>query len=156
LDDVFLKSFLQNLSRLTVESFHAAGEHVFLDLLNTFHLRGKDHLVRLFLDHCFHIFLLEDYKRFLLHMFTEPPFLYVFFQGLQHEYLPLPLRDAATVAEFRLGIRHSIKQKTDLYKEELIMRTWHPTRLFPWCLDIDELEDFGISSTGRVVGRYEF
>lgn len=28
------------------------------------------------------------------------------------------------------------------YEEELIMKTWHPTRLMNWCLDIEEKNDF--------------
>jgi hypothetical protein len=156
LEDIFLKSFLQNLSRLTHQSFHATGEHVFLDLLNTFHLRGKDHLVRLFLDHCFHVFPLDDYKRFLIHMFTEPPFLHLVFEGLHTEYLPFPLRNPGSVAESYRDIKRGIKEKTDLYKEELMMRTWHPSRLFSWCLDIEEIEDFGISSADRAAGIYSF
>ncbi len=82
--------------------------------------------------------------------------LYVFFQKLQNDFLPLPLRDAIVVEDFYRQIKLSIKEKTDAYKEELIMKTWHPSRLFPWCFDIQELEDFGISSRDRSLGRYEF
>jgi hypothetical protein len=153
LEDVFLKSFLLNLSHLTLDSFQTE-QHVFLDLLNTFELRGKYHLIRLFLDHCFHLVPLEDYKRFLVQMLSQPPFLHVLFQKTQNDYVPLPLRDAPVVVQLLQGVKQRIKEKTDLYKEELVMRTWHPSRLFPWCLDIEELEDFGISSRDRAAGRY--
>ncbi len=156
LEDVFLKSFLLNLSYLTNASFQAAGEHVFLDLLNTFYLRGKNHLVRLFLEHCFHMLPLEDYKRFIIHMLSEPPFLHVLFDKTQNDYLPLPLRDVSVVKELVVAVKQRIKQKTDMFKEELVMRAWHPTRLFPWCLDIEELEEFGVSSADRARGRYGF
>jgi hypothetical protein len=36
-----------------------------------------------------------------------------------------------------------IKRRQNLYKEELIMKTWHPRRLFVWCFDQDDLADFG-------------
>jgi hypothetical protein len=31
-------------------------------------------------------------------------------------------------------------EKLQIYKEELIQKTWHPSRLMDWCLSIDELE----------------
>ena len=33
-----------------------------------------------------------------------------------------------------------LKVRTDLFKEELIAKTWHPSRLFSWCLDIEDIE----------------
>jgi hypothetical protein len=28
------------------------------------------------------------------------------------------------------------------WKEDLIIKTWHPSRLMTWCLDLEELKDF--------------
>lgn len=39
-----------------------------------------------------------------------------------------------------------LKRRLNLYKEELIMKTWHPRRIFFWCFDLDELADFGDSN----------
>jgi hypothetical protein len=36
-----------------------------------------------------------------------------------------------------------LKRRQNLYKEELIMKTWHPKRIFFWCFDLDDLADFG-------------
>lgn len=36
-----------------------------------------------------------------------------------------------------------LKDRQDIFKEELIMKTWHPKRIFFWCFDLDELSDFG-------------
>jgi hypothetical protein len=132
------------------------GTRVFQDFMITLFLQQKAHLLRIFIDHCFHQFPLEDVKSLLLNFFQQPCMLFVFYEGLQNDYLPLPLREDGVVREFRQRIQQSIKRKTDIFKEELIMRTWHPSRLFPWCLDIEELEDFGISSTDRSLGRYAF
>lgn len=38
--------------------------------------------------------------------------------------------------------RRLLKSRQNLFKEELIMKTWHPRRLFFWCFDLDELADF--------------
>ncbi len=35
-----------------------------------------------------------------------------------------------------------MKNRSDLVKEELIQKTWHPRRFRDWCLDIDELKVF--------------
>lgn len=156
LTDIFQKSFLQCLPWLTLDIYNKNGSRVFVDFMITLTLLGKDHIVRLFLDHCFHAFPLEEFKSLLLLFFKETPMLFVFFENKQNDYLPLPLRDEAVVLDFRRQIKQWIKQKTDLYKEELVMRTWHPSRLFPWCLDIVELEEFGVSSVDRSLGRYGF
>lgn len=34
------------------------------------------------------------------------------------------------------------QERLKIYEEELIMKTWHPTRLMDWCLDIEEKNDF--------------
>lgn len=34
------------------------------------------------------------------------------------------------------------RSRMDTWKEELIIKTWHPSRLFTWCFDIEELKDF--------------
>lgn len=34
------------------------------------------------------------------------------------------------------------KEYLQKYEEELVMKTWHPSRLMDWCLDIDEKNDF--------------
>ncbi len=39
--------------------------------------------------------------------------------------------------------RRLLKRRQNLYKEELIMRTWHPKRIFFWCFDLEELAEFG-------------
>ena len=154
--DMFSKSFLLHLHRLTYEMYQNNGPRVFLDFMVTVNLLQKDHILRLFIDHIFYTFPLEDVKSLLLSFFQEPCMLFVFFQNRQNDYLPLPLREKVVVDEFRRHIKEAIKKKTDTFKEELIMRTWHPHRLFPWCLDIVELEEFGISSTDRALGRYGF
>lgn len=36
-----------------------------------------------------------------------------------------------------------LKRRQNLYKEELIVKTWHPRRFILWCFDNEELADFG-------------
>lgn len=37
------------------------------------------------------------------------------------------------------------QNRLNVYEEELIIKTWHPSRLMDWCLDIEEKNDFEIS-----------
>lgn len=34
------------------------------------------------------------------------------------------------------------RARMEAWKEDLIIKTWHPDRLFTWCFDIEELKDF--------------
>lgn len=34
------------------------------------------------------------------------------------------------------------QERLKKYEEEFIMKSWHPTRLMDWCLDIEEINDF--------------
>jgi len=35
------------------------------------------------------------------------------------------------------------KKRVNIYKEELIARTWHPELFMDWCLDDDEKDELG-------------
>lgn len=40
-------------------------------------------------------------------------------------------------------VKKVLKQRCNLYKEDLMIKTWHTSRLFKWCFDLEELADFG-------------
>lgn len=40
-------------------------------------------------------------------------------------------------------LKKFLRDRNSAWKEDLYIKTWHPRRLFPWCLDIEELKDFG-------------
>jgi hypothetical protein len=138
----YRQTFGLNFSRITFDIFTTTGSAVFVDLFASLHLLGKDHHIRILQDHFFHRFPLEDFRKFLFAMFQHPVFLDLFFYKTQNDFLPLPFRDAIVVEEFYRTLKKGIKCKTNMYKEELMMRTWHPSRLFTWCFDIEELKDF--------------
>ena len=154
--DNYVYTFGKNFSRLSYDVFLQTGSRIFIDLAISLHLLQKEHHLRLLIDHMLRRFPLEDVKSFLLTFLQQPVMLFVFYLQKENEYLPLPLRDKVVVDTFRSQIKASIKNRTNLYKEELVMRTWHPRRLFPWCLDIQELADFGYSSTDRIEWDLDF
>lgn len=140
--EAYRQNFGLHFSRLSFETFTTTGSAIFVDLFASLFLLEKHHHLRILIDHFFRCFPLEDFKKFLLAVFQHPVFLHVFFEQKHADFLPLPLRDPIVVKEFYTAIKKGIKAKTNTYKEELVMRTWHPSRLFPWCLDIEELKDF--------------
>lgn len=154
--NLYTQTFGLNFSRLTHAMYTAIGPRVFLDLCVSLHLLGKDHHIRILLDHFLHMFPLDEIKSFAVALLQQPVFLTYWASHQESEFLPLPFRDPPVYQEIRRLIKDSIKQKTDTYKEELVIKTWHPSRLFPWCLDLCELADFGISSADHSVGRYGF
>jgi hypothetical protein len=145
----YVHTFGLHFSRLTYKMYLETGPRVFVDMAVSLHLLQKEHHLRILLDHMMRRFPLEDVKSFLLAFLQEPCMLFVFYTNKQEDYLPLPLRDTVIVKAFQTQIKESIKKRTGLFKEELIMRTWHPRRLFSWCFDTQELADFGYSSTDR-------
>jgi hypothetical protein len=36
-----------------------------------------------------------------------------------------------------------LKRRQNIYKEDLIIKTWHTKRIFYWCFDLQDLADFG-------------
>ncbi len=148
--DNYVYTFGRNFSKLTHDMYLQTGPRVFIDMAVSLHLLQKEHHLRILIDHMMHRFPLEDVKSFLLGFLQQPPMLFVFHMGKQDDYLPIPLRDPDVIRAFRTQIKQSIKNRTNLYKEELVMRTWHPKRLFPWCLDIQEIADFGFSNTDEI------
>ncbi len=141
----YTQTFGLHFQRLTFPMFAQIGPPTFVDLFVSLYLLGKSHHLRLLSDHMFHRFPLEDYKSFLLLFFQQPAVLSLFFLGKEKDYLPLPLQDKVVVNEFRKKIKEGIKRRTDLYKEDLMIQTWHPSRLFKWCFDVEEIAEFAQS-----------
>jgi hypothetical protein len=142
LHNLYTQNFGLHFSELTFPIVEATGSGVFVDYFASLYLLGKHHHIRTLFDQFFRRFPLEHFKRFLVCFFQHPVLLSIFFEQRQNEFLPLALQDPVVVAEMYGEIKQGIKKWTDTYKEELIMRTWHPSRLFRWCFDIEELNDF--------------
>lgn len=143
----YLFTFGRNFSNLTYPMFAEVGPLIFTDYFVTLFLEEREHHLRFLIDHMIRNFPYEEFKSFFLRFLQQPPLLSLFYEKKQNTLLPLPFRDAIVIEEFRKEIKQSIKNRTNIFKEELIIKTWHPKRLFPWCFDIQELEEFGFSNT---------
>jgi hypothetical protein len=143
---LYERTFALNFSKLKYEMFLQTGPRHFIDCCISLHMRGYPHHVRVLIDHFLHHYPLDSVKSFLVGLLQQPPLLHLTFEKKESDYVPLPLRDESLLQEFRKQIKASIKKTTDAYKEELVMVTWHPRRFFPWCLDIEEWQDVGVSN----------
>jgi hypothetical protein len=138
--DLYIHNFGREVFQLTEATVLQMGSKVFVDLLVSLYLLGHHHHIRSVVDHMLRGFHTETTKSLLLLFFQQPALLSLFFEGKEGDFLPLPFRDQRS--DFKQKIKQSIKARTNLYKEELIQRTWHPSRLFDWCFDLEELKDF--------------
>jgi len=138
--------FGRYVSRINLDIFHQTGHRVFLDYFVSLHLLGKDHHIRILFEHFLHVLPIEEFRSLLFGFFTQIPMLYVFYEQKQNDFLPAPFQDPFVLQTFKEAIKNCIKRTTDTYKEDLMIKTWHPRRLFPWCMDIQEWEEFGVSS----------
>lgn len=139
---MFRKSFQTQILGLTFEKFQEIGSKYILDILTTLYIQKEFFLLKSVLQHFFVEFPLEDVKRFYSLFFQQTGVFSLLFNKDEVTNLPLPLQDGVVMQEFKKKLKNHIKQKTDLFKEELVMRTWHPSRFVTWCLDIEEQQEF--------------
>lgn len=139
------RAFPLYITRVNYETFLQTGPHHFVDMTVSLHLRGYHHHLRGMLNHFLRCYPFEAVQRFVLAFLQQPALFHLTFEKKESEYLPLPFLDEPVLREIRRQVKAFIKNATDRYKEELVQVTWHPKRLFPWCLDIEEWNDLGIT-----------
>lgn len=130
------------LWKLTPELYATIGDPVLLDLCSSFGIRGNAHSLHLFLTSCLAILPFDEVLRFCLCLAKESWMFPLLFPPSLDQWFPDPLRDDVILRRLQRSAYQSMKQKTDQYKEDLMIKTWHPDRLFSWCFDLEELADF--------------
>jgi hypothetical protein len=130
------------LWKLSPTLYREIGDAVFVDLCASFLVRGNSHSLYLFLAQCLSHLPFEDVLQFCTVLVKDPCFFSLVLGGSLDDVFPAPLRDKEILKSLQKSVRGSIKQKTDVYKEDLMIKTWHPSRLFSWCFDLEELADF--------------
>jgi len=147
LHERFQRDFSWGLQRLTYPVFLQTGAPTFVSILSTFQMRAMETEVRLFLLHCFLVFPLEEAKQFFQMVFQDPLFLPCVFAGSHADCLPVPLHDISFTNAIQGQIKQTLKKRLDPLKCELVEKTWHPKRLFRWCLDVEELTELGFNGS---------
>lgn len=138
LDRAFTKAILSNKLRCSEESKQAV-----LDVMTSMNLHGKDHKARLIFER-FRTALRDETKaqEALVEFLTQPALISSLFLEAYNEFVPYTWADKLTRSYLQKEALKSIRKRNWVFKEDLMIKTWHPDRLFPWCLDIQELKDF--------------
>ena len=139
---LYTDSFGRSLSRFNYDTYTTVGSRVFLEILIWMYLRNFDHHIRMLLHTIFLVFPHEEYRRFLSFLFQEGPMLPLFLSRQSLDLIPVPFRDETVSEEMWREIKIGLKKRCSVFKEELMIKTWHPSRFLSWCLDIGELNDF--------------
>lgn len=140
--ETFPLQFLERLRTLSAQVYLRDSPNIYFLCLEALHLKGKDHYCRLFLDHLTRIVSLEQRQEFAIQLLCKEPFLQTVFLGTLSDLFPQSFLTESFLRHLKQQVYRAQKNRCDQYKEELMMRTWHPSRLFSWCFDLEELKDF--------------
>jgi hypothetical protein len=84
----------------------------------------------------------QEFSELILDIIKNPVFLeYVSLQTLNKEVKLLFEIWSGETLNVKY-IKKVLKARSEIYKEDLMIKTWHPSRLFKWCLDLEDLHDF--------------
>jgi hypothetical protein len=114
-----------------------------LDAMTSMTLRGKAHTARLVFER-FRITLRNEKKaqEALVEFLTQPALISSLFLEPFIDIVPYTWNDTLTRKVLQKEALKAVRKRNWVFKEDLMIKTWHPDRLFPWCLDIQELKDF--------------
>jgi hypothetical protein len=135
--DAFVRGLLNN--RLTRGSENPTQ---IINMMTSLHIHHKKpHVARLLFDvvrkGCSEI----EAQNILIGFLKQP-----YFQKDEFEqYIPMMWAQQRFVERIEKEQYGFIKKRNWVFKEELMMKTWHPDRFVRWCLDLDELQDFDLS-----------
>lgn len=140
--ETFPLFFLQVLQTLTRATYLRMPPQHLNHCLEALYLQGKDHYCRLVLDHLARILSLEEQQEFAVQLLKKEPFIQKVFTGTLIDLYPPSFLTEVFLQSLKQRIYRAQKNRQDIFKEELMARTWHPSRLFTWCFDLDELKEF--------------
>ena len=135
--DAFVRGLLNNkLSR------GSEKPNDILNMMTSLHIHHKKpHVARLLFDAvrkgCSEI----EAQNILIGFLKQP----YFQKGEFEQYIPMMWAQQRFVERIEKEQYGFIKKRNWVFKEELMMKTWHPDRFVRWCLDLDEVQDFDLS-----------
>lgn len=114
-----------------------------IDCMVSLHLYNKDHTARLLFDRLRRSSIGESKaKEFLVEFLTQPATASLVFTPVVFEFVPGSWNKDLNASFLQKEVMKAVKKRNYIFKEDLIIKAWHPDRLFPWCFDIEELKDF--------------
>jgi hypothetical protein len=114
-----------------------------LDVMTSMTVQGKAHRARLIFER-FRSSLKNEQKAqtALIEFLTQPAFISSLFLEASIDFVPYTWKDKLTTNYLQKEGLKAVRKRNWVFKEDLMIKTWHPDRLFSWCFDIEELKDF--------------
>lgn len=114
-----------------------------IDVMVSLRLISKDHACRiLFERYRQEVKNDEKAREFLIAFLSEPSCIQQVFQNKISELLPHSWNTEVFQKQIQKSVLQNVRKRNWCFKEELMVKTWAPERLFAWCFDIEELRDF--------------
>ena len=115
-----------------------------IDICVSLELHKKSHSVRLLMHRLSTLHPKNpDYmKTLLLLFFQTPAMIDTVFSQTYLDYIPNTLKKDLPHNLLVKEVLKGVRKRNWVFKEDLTIKTWHPSRLFAWCFDLEELKDF--------------
>lgn len=138
----FNRAFVSN--QLT--TLRASREEL-LDCMISLTLAKKDHMARL-LFHKYEreIQNQEEIKQCMIQFLSQPATISSVFGAKVSEFIPTAWNRKQFQERLQKETLRAVRARNWVFKEELMIKTWHPDRLFAWCFDIEDLKDFELAT----------
>lgn len=132
-------------SRTVLETLLNCDKDALVDTMVSLELKGKAHAGRILFT-TFHTHSKNERlsEFILIRFFSHPAMIDKFFvePHLALEYVPYSLRSTEMLRNYQKKILQNVRKRNWVFKEDLMIKTWAPHRLFAWCFDLEELKDF--------------
>lgn len=136
-------AFARGLLSSNLLSYETVDETQIIDCMISLELKGKQHAARILYDRYRQKTKNDQNAKTLLESFYfQPAMIHTLFQTSSLDYIPSGWKEPDYRKILQKKALQSVRKRNWVFKEELIMRTWAPHRLFRWCFDLDELKDF--------------
>ncbi len=114
-----------------------------IDIMVSLHLKQKAHTGRLLFQEYSSMRRYDKKSKEALELFLfQPAMISSLFDKSYEDYYHSQWRKETPIATLQKQALQYVRKRNWVFKEELIMRTWAPHRLFSWCLDVEDLKDF--------------
>jgi hypothetical protein len=139
------RAFSNGIIQNKLKHIHFHKEEL-IDCMVSLSMIQKDYSVRLLFERYSENIENEEYTKEVLQEFLyQPSMLKSLFEESESgaiQFIPYVWNSADFIKETQKKALNFIKKRNYVFKEELMIKTWAPHRLFRWCFDIEELKEF--------------
>lgn len=141
----FYEAFIIVINSQRIQSLiKESNTNDIVDMMVSLEIKEKPHLVRT-LFNTYRICVKNDEaKKALVQFFSQPATVSLLFTEKAIHYIPPSLLYAEDtfLQQLQKEALANIRKRNWIFKEELMIRTWAPEHMVPWCFDIEERKEF--------------